>query len=163
MMRTQGRFVRTLAALSVAALAVAGSAGSAHAIQDSEKALFGPFGVKRGDVVRIGVYAAGHPDQAPWDFVVRVFNVHGEMVKEIRLQGQAPGVPGLTDIGLADSEFPPDAWGRHTLRAEIVGFNPQPDPPGDWFATLEVFDPRTGSTSVLLGGPDTLPSAGSQR
>ena len=57
-----------------------------------------------------------------------------------------------------DPEFPPDSFGRRTLRAEIVGFNPQPDPPGHWFATLEVFGAVSGRTSVFLGGPDTLPN-----
>jgi hypothetical protein len=36
-------------------------------------------------------------------------------------------------------------------------FNPQPDPPGEWFATLEVINARTGRTSIMLGGPDTMP------
>ena len=45
------------------------------------------------------------------------------------------------------------------FRAEIVGFNPQPDPPGKWAVTLEVVDRLTGRTSLLLGGPDTLPAA----
>jgi hypothetical protein len=48
---------------------------------------------------------------------------------------------------------------RRTFRAEIVGFNPQPDPPGKWAVTLEVVDRLTGRTSLLLGGPDTLPAA----
>jgi hypothetical protein len=47
---------------------------------------------------------------------------------------------------------------RRTFRAEIVGFNPQPDPPGRWAVTLEVVDRLTGRTSLLLGGPDTLPA-----
>ena len=47
---------------------------------------------------------------------------------------------------------------RRTFRAEIVGFNPQPDPPGKWAVTLEVVDRLTGRTSLLLGNPDTLPA-----
>ena len=43
------------------------------------------------------------------------------------------------------------------MRAEIVGFNPQPDPPGKYAATLEVYSLLTGHTSLLIGGPDTLP------
>ena len=44
--------------------------------------------------------------------------------------------------------------------AEIVGFNPQPDPPGRYTATFEVYSLVTGYTSILLGGPDTLPPPG---
>jgi hypothetical protein len=159
MMKTQWRVVHTLAALSVAALAVVGSAAPAYAFQDGEKALFGPIGVTRGQMVRLSVYGIGNPDSAPWDFVVRVFNVRGEKVREIRLQ-RAPGVPGFADVAFQDSEeFPPDIFGRRTMRAEIVGFNPQPDQPGAWAATLEVFDPRTGRTSVFIGNPDAVPIA----
>jgi hypothetical protein len=158
MMKTQRRVVHTLAALSVAALAAVWAVAPAYAIHDSETALFGPVGLTRGQMVRLSVYAVGKPTDVPWDFVVRIFNVRGEKVREIRLQ-QAPGSTGLADVAVTDPEdFPPDAFGRRTLRAEIVGFNPQPDPPGDWFATLEVFGARTGRTSVLLGGPDTIPN-----
>ena len=44
--------------------------------------------------------------------------------------------------------------------AEIVGFNPQPDPPGRYTATFEVYSLVTGYTSILLGGLDTLPPPG---
>jgi hypothetical protein len=47
--------------------------------------------------------------------------------------------------------------GRRTFRAEIVGFNPQPDPPGRWAATLELVDRFTGRTNVFVGNPDILP------
>jgi hypothetical protein len=160
MTQKQRRFVHALAALSVAAATAVWSAAPAYAITDSEKALFGPVGVPRGQMVRVSMYAIGNPDSAPWDFVVRVFNVRGVPVREIRLQ-RAPGLPGFADVALTNSsEFPLDAFGRRTLRAEIVGFNPQPDPPGAWFATLEVFNALTGRTSVFLGGPDTLPNPG---
>jgi hypothetical protein len=46
-----------------------------------------------------------------------------------------------------------------TFRAEIVGFNPQPDPPGKWAATLEVVERLTGRTTLLIGNPDVLPAA----
>jgi hypothetical protein len=42
---------------------------------------------------------------------------------------------------------------------EIVGFNPQPDPPGKWAVTLEVVDRITGRTNLLIGNPDVLPAA----
>ena len=47
---------------------------------------------------------------------------------------------------------------RRTFRAEIVGFNPQPDPPGKWAATLEVVDRLSGRTNILIGNPDVLPA-----
>ena len=42
--------------------------------------------------------------------------------------------------------------------AEIVGSNPQPDPPGKWAATLEVVDRLLRRTSILIGDPDILPA-----
>jgi hypothetical protein len=30
--------------------------------------------------------------------------------------------------------------------------------PGEYFATLEIYDRQTGATSVVLGGPDSLPA-----
>jgi hypothetical protein len=146
---------RAAVALVITALI---ATGPAYALSDSEKALFGPVGVGRGQVVRVSVYGIGNPDSSPWEFTVRFLNVRGEVVKQTRLQG-APGLTGFADLLIRDEEnVPTDAFGRRTTRAEIVGFNPQPDPPGDWFATLEVFDARTGRTSVFLGGPDTVPN-----
>ena len=52
-------------------------------------------------------------------------------------------------------------WSKMLIR--IMGMrmeiNPQPDPPGKWAVTLEVVDRLTGRTTLLLGGPDTLPAA----
>lgn len=131
----------------------------AIAVQDSEdKVLFGPLTVGFGQGVRINVYGIGNPDEAPWDFAVRVFNRRGELVQSRRLQA-ASGAIHWFEIAVQDEEnFPVDRLGRRTLRAEIVGFNPQPDPPGKYVATLEVYSQLTGHTSLMLGGPDTLPS-----
>jgi hypothetical protein len=41
-----------------------------------------------------------------------------------------------------------------------VGFNPQPDPPGTYFATLEVFDMLTGRTHVFIPNPNEVPTTG---
>jgi hypothetical protein len=69
-------------------------------------------------------------------------------------------VIGSVELLIQDEENTTAVPGtRRTLRAEIVGFNPEPDPPGKWAATLEVVDRLTGRTSLLLGGPDTLPAA----
>ena len=138
----------------------------ALAIQDSEdKVWFGPVGITPGERALVNIYAIGNPneignpDETPWNFVVRVFDRRGAVVQEQRLQ-LAPGVIGSVELAIQDEEnITVPRLGRRTFRAEIVGFNPQPDPPGKWAVTLEVVDRLTGRTSLLLGGPDTLPAA----
>jgi hypothetical protein len=138
----------------------------ALAIQDSEdKVWFGPVGITPGERALVNIYAIGNPNGigdpniTPWNFIVRVFDRRGTLVSERRLQ-LMPGVIGSVELAVADQPTiaaPPHS--RRTFRAEIVGFNPQPDPPGKWAVTLEVVDRLTGRTSILLGGPDTLPAA----
>jgi hypothetical protein len=160
----RSRWLRSMALLLVAA--ALGSLGDrVLAAPPGAKVLFGPIGVARQEAVRVNVYAAGNPDRisdpndVPWDFVLRIFNQRGELAREHRLR-LAPGVTGSVDVNIGNPDiFPVDRLGRRTLRAEIVGFNPQPDPPGAYFATLEVYNLLTGVTSVQLGGPDTLQSA----
>jgi hypothetical protein len=160
---------RVVHVIVVVALLVAGwfmGADRALAIQDSEdKVLFGPLSVGVGQGARISVYGLGSSGiggtvplpTAPWEFTVRIFNRRGEAVEERAFQ-VAPGAIGALDVNIGNpNEFPVDRLGRRTLRAEIVGFNPQPDPPGKFTATLEVYSQLTGHTSILLGGPDTLP------
>ena len=138
----------------------------ALAIQDSEdKVWFGPVGITTGQRALVNIYAIGNPDVigdpglTPWSFVVRVFDRRGTLVQERRLQ-LATGVIGSVELAVADQEnIIASPRSRRTFRAEIVGFNPQPDPPGKWAVTLEVVDRLTGRTSLLLGGPDTLPAA----
>jgi hypothetical protein len=135
------------------------------AIQDSEdKVWFGPVGITPGERALVNIYAIGNPDEignpneTPWTFVVRVFDPRGEVVQEQKLQ-LAAGVIGSVAVAVQDEENTLGTrLSRRTFRAEIVGFNPQPDPPGKWAATLEVVDRLTGRTSILLGGPDTLPA-----
>jgi hypothetical protein len=138
----------------------------ALAIQDSEdKVWFGPVGITPGERALVNIYAIGNPDEignlneTPWNFVVRVFDRRGTLVSERRLQ-LTRGVIGSVDLTVATQQNALAApLSRRTFRAEIVGFNPQPDPPAKWTATLEVIDRLTGRTSILLGGPDTLPAA----
>jgi hypothetical protein len=138
----------------------------ALAIQDSEdKVWFGPVGIAPGQRALVNIYAVGNPNEignpneTPWDFVVRVFDPRGKLVQEQKLQ-LAAGVIGSVAVAVQDEEYTTATrLSRRTFRAEIVGFNPQPDPPGKWAATLEVVDRLTGRTSLLLGGPDTLPAA----
>jgi hypothetical protein len=151
--------IRNLLILVLISVPIFFFATSARAIQDSEdKVLFGPIGVGIGEVVRVNVYAIGNPNEQPWSFAVRFFNRRGDLVHERRFD-VAPGVTASVDASIGNpDEFPAERSGRRTLRAEIVGFNPQPDPPGKYAATLEVYSQLTGHTSILLGGPDTLPA-----
>ena len=138
----------------------------ALAIQDSEdKVWFGPVGITPGQRALVNIYAVGNPDTigdpdiAPWNFVVRVFDRRGALVQERRLE-LAAGVIGSVEVAVADQEnLIATPVSRRTFRAEIVGFNPQPDPPGKWAVTLEVVDRLTGRTSLLIGNPDILPAA----
>jgi hypothetical protein len=136
------------------------------AIQDSEdKVWFGPVGITPGERALVNIYAIGNPDtignpnDIPWSFDVRVFDRRGTLVQERRLQ-LAAGVIGSVEVAVQDEENATVArLSRRTFRAEIVGFNPQPDPPGKWAVTLEVVDRITGRTNLLIGNPDVLPAA----
>lgn len=117
---------------------------------------FGPFAIVPGQVARMNVGALGGPDTAPTDVWVRFFNVHGQVVKDERVT-VSPGRTRFIQVAVGNpNDFPPDAFRRVTLRAEVVGFNPQPDPPGV-AVTLEIFNVLTGHTSIHVGSPDELP------
>jgi hypothetical protein len=136
----------------------------ALAIQDSEdKVWFGPVAVGFGQGARVNVYAIGSAPAGvlvtPWTFRVRIFNARGILVQEREFQA-APGVTRSLEVSVQDSEdFPADRLGRRTMRAEIVGFNPQPDPPGKFATTMEVYSLLSGHTSLFIGNPDILPLA----
>ena len=162
----RSRRIHSFLALLLFAIAVFVFSHRAHAIQDSEdKVWFGPVGITPGQRALVNIYAIGNPDTignpdiTPWNFVVRVFDRRGALVQERPLQ-LASGVIGTVELAIQDQENTIAVpLSRRTFRAEIVGFNPQPDPPGKWAVTLEVVDRLTGRTSLLLGGPDTLPVA----
>jgi hypothetical protein len=166
MVFNQSRCIRLAAVVALIGVALFADGDRALAIQDSEdKVWFGPVGITPGERALVNVYAIGNPDRvgnpdiAPWDFTVRVFDRRGRLVQEQKLQ-LAAGVIGSVEVAVQDQEnIIAIPLSRRTFRAEIVGFNPQPDPPGKWAATLEVVDRLTGRTSLLLGGPDTLPAA----
>jgi len=160
----RSRWLRRTALVLLVGAALGSLGDPALAVPHGTKVLFGPIGVARHEGVRVNVYAIGNPDiigdpdDVPWDFVLRIFNRSGQVAHEQRLR-LAPGVTRSVEVNIGNPDiFPVDRLGRRTLRADIVGFNPQPDPPGGYFATLEVYDLDTGGTSVLLGGPDTLPA-----
>jgi hypothetical protein len=155
----RARLIRSLTVAALLAVPMMVFSLRALAIQPSEaRVLFGPVGIGVDQGARLNVYAIGNPNDLPWSFTARIFNSRGEVVQE-RAFRVAPGGIGSLEIALQDEErLPADRLGRRTLRAEIVGFNPQPDPPGSYAATFEVYNRRTGQTTVLLGGPDTVPA-----
>ena len=133
------------ASVQVALLAAAGGAGPLPEV------LLGPIGVATNEAVRLNIYAVGDQEHVPWDFVVRIFNTRGDVAAERRFT-VAPGVTRSVDVNIGNPDiFPVETLGRRTLRAEIKGFNPQPDPPGKFAATLETYNVRTGVTGILLG------------
>lgn len=162
----RSRLVHTFVVLALLATPLFLFGPRALAVQDSaDKVWFGPVGITPGERALVNIYAIGNPDEignpneTPWTFVVRVFDPRGRLVQEQKLQ-LAAGVIGSVAVAIQDEEnTTATRLSRRTFRAEIVGFNPQPDPPGKWAATLEVVDRLTGRTSILLGGPDTLPAA----
>ena len=156
------RCLRSRHALVVTTLAISLclSTDRALAIQDSEdKVWFGPVGITPGERALVNIYVIGSPNEVPWSFVVRVFDRRGALVQERQLQ-LAAGAIGSVALRVEDEENAlATRLSRRSFRAEIVGFNPQPDPPGKWAVTLEVIDRLTGRTSLLLGGLDSLPAA----
>ena len=162
MLRSRRRRALFVSALLAAPLLLFGD--RALAIQDSEdKVWFGPVGIAVGEAARINVYGIGNPevignpDIAPWTFVLRVFNRQGQVVQSGKLQVATGAIGSFEISGTPDERTAISALPvRRVLRAEIVGFNPQPDPPGKYAATFEVYSLVTGRTSILLGGPDTL-------
>jgi hypothetical protein len=161
----RSRLIHTFVVLALLAAPLFLFSPRALAIQDSEdKVWFGPVGITPEERALVNIYAIGNPNEVgnpneiPWTFVVRVFDPRGRLVQEQKLQ-LAAGVIGSVAVAIQDEEYTTATrLSRRTFRAEIVGFNPQPDPPGKWAATLEVVDRLTGRTSILLGGPDMLPA-----
>ena len=168
----RSRIVHALVVITLLAAPLFLFSQRALAIQDSEdKVWFGPVGITPGERALLNIFVGnpneignpdeiGNPNDLPWDFVVRVFDSRGTLVQQQKLQ-LAAGVIGSVAVAIQDEENIPGTprLSRRTFRAEIVGFNPQPDPPGKWSATLEVVDRLTGRTSLVIGDPDILPAA----
>ena len=163
-MTTYSRWIRVTAAFVVLGLGLFLYGDRAVAVQDSEdKVWFGPVGITPGERALVNIYAVGNPneignpDETPWDFVVRVFDRRGTLIQEQRLR-LAAGVIGTVELAIQDELNGIARLGRRTFRAEIVGFNPQPDPPGKWAVTLEIVDRLTARTTLVIGNPDILPA-----
>jgi hypothetical protein len=164
-MAAHSRWIRLTAVIALVGVALFRYGDRAVAIQDSEdKVWFGPVGITPGERALVNIYTVGNPndignpDEIPWEFVVRVFDRRGTMIQERRLQLE-PGVIGSVELAVQDERnLILSPLSRRTFRAEIVGFNPQPDPPGKWAVTLEVVDRVTGRTTLVIGNPDILPA-----
>lgn len=164
-MTAHSRWIRVTAVCAVLGLALFRFGDRAVAIQDSEdKVWFGPVGITPGERALVNIYAVGNPNEIgnpndrPWDFLVRVFDRRGTLIQEQRLR-LAPGAIGSVEIAIQDEEnLILTPLSRRTFRAEIVGFNPQPDPPGKWAVTLEIIDRLTARTRLVIGNPDILPA-----
>jgi len=161
----RSRWIQSVVLVALLAAPLLLFSDRAAAIQDSEdKVWFGPVTLGIGQAVRVNAYAIGTSSPSTvasplWTFTLRIFNTRGVVAEEYRVQA-ATGITRFFNVAIQDPDyFPVDRLGRRTFRAEIVGFNPQPDPPGKYAATLEVYNVLTGHTSLLLGGVDTLPTA----
>jgi hypothetical protein len=143
------RVIRSSASIALLTIVMFSSGDRAAAQGREDKVRFGPIGVAQDQAVRVNVYGISDPNDFPWEFVVRIFNRRGELGAERRLQ-LANGVTGSVEVNIGNPDiFPADRLGRRTLRAEIVGFNPQPDPPG-FAAALEIYNHQTGASSIVL-------------
>jgi hypothetical protein len=144
------RLRRSSASIALLAIVMLSSGDRAATVQGREgKLRFGPIGIAKTEALRLNVYGISDPNDVPWEFVVRIFNTRGELGGEQQLT-VAPGITRSVEVNIGNPDlFPPDRLGRRTLRAEIVGFNPQPDPPG-FVATLEIYNHRTGASSIVL-------------
>jgi hypothetical protein len=146
------RWLRHAALVAVLVTAMFSSGGRASTTQGTEGTVrLGPVGVAQDEALRLTIYAPAETVYVQWDFVVRIFNTRGEVALERRFT-LAPGVTRSVDVNIGNPDiFPVETLGRRTLRAEIKGFNPQPDPPGKFVATLETYSIRTGATGIVLG------------
>jgi hypothetical protein len=156
-MSHHSRVIRRSALIALLAVVMVWSGDRVLAVPSGNTILIGPIGVATSEAVRVNIYGIGNANDVPWDLVVRIFNRRGELGIERRLT-LASGITGSVEVNIGNPDiFPVDTLGRRTLRPEIVGFNPQPDPPGIYAVTLEVYDLRTGATSIMVGDVEYMP------
>jgi hypothetical protein len=140
----------------------------ALAVQDSEdKVWFGPIGITPGQRALVNAIGnpevIGNPNETPCNFVVRVFDRRGTLIQERPLQ-LAAGVIGSVELAVQDEEnVIAVPLSRRTFRAETVGFNPQPDPPGKRAVTSRWSIASRDGPVFCSGGPTRCPRRRSSR
>jgi hypothetical protein len=112
----------------------------------------GLIGLGEDETVRVNLVNLGGPDTHPRRVQTTFFDALGKMVKRSEVE-IAPGQSSSMDVGFQEvEEMPRDVKvPRKQLRVELVGFNPQPDPPG-LLATIELFATKSGATR-FIGDP----------
>jgi hypothetical protein len=99
---------------------------------------------------RLKVVTVGNPDTLPVAVEMKFYEATGAQLAQSRVS-LLPGQSGFLEL----SHRQLGRAGRMPIRVEVVGFNPQPDPPGRG-ATLEVYDNLTGRTMLFIGDSDFL-------
>lgn len=143
----------------LAAFAALWNSPSVSAISDEEGKLHtGMFGLAPQQTARLNLVHIGDPNENPAPCAAEMvfYDGFGNRLAQSRVQLRA-GESALLDLQHQQL----GRAGRVQVRAEWVGFNPQPDPPGRRFGkclgTAEVFDDVTGKTTLVIGNPEDLP------
>jgi hypothetical protein len=89
-------------------------------------------------------------ETAPLDLELRFYDGQGTALARSRVS-LMPGQSGFLELPHREL----GRNGRVPIRAEVVAFNPQPDPPG-WVVTLEIYDNLTGRTTLFIGDNNFL-------
>lgn len=101
--------------------------------------------------VRLNVLNQSNPNEtSPLILELRFYDDRGVVVTQSRVN-LMPGQVGFLELSHREL----GRSGRVAIRAEVIGFNPQPDPPG-WVVTLEIYDNLTGRTTLFVGDKDFL-------
>jgi hypothetical protein len=116
------------------------------------------IGLGPDETARVNVVSLGGPDTLPWRGRASFFDGAGNPVKQSDLN-IGPGRSALSEVGFQEVEnVPADSKApRKTIRLELVGFNPQPDPPG-LLANVDVFVTQTAATR-FIGDPQVFPAS----
>lgn len=160
-MKTRNRLTTLIAAtiavgLLAAILAFRG-ARQAVAFHETENRVLhsGMFGIAPLQTAQINLVNIGNPHVTAaraCNAEIKFYDGQGNVLGQSRVSL----MPGQSDsLGLSHREL--GRRGRVQIRAELVGFNPQPDPPG-CLATLEVVDDPTGRTALFIGNPHVVPN-----
>jgi hypothetical protein len=124
---------------------------------DAPIAHSGLIGFGEEEAARLNLVSLGGPDMRPWRLKITVFDALGKVVKQSDVE-IPPGQSSSMYVGFQEvEEMPREARvPRKQFRLELVGFNPQPDPPGV-VVNLEIFSVKTGATR-FIGDPQISPN-----